>query len=186
MQTYRLPALLLAFSLVTACSQKEQPVVEVDAAAELNAIYAAYNEENLALNPVLATFRGDARYNDQWGIDTLSDEYLEADLEMQRRFYDRATAIDPDQLTGQDRLSYDIFVLARQDAIESHEKGFTKLGQLLPINQLFSTPTFLAQLGSGSSAQQRSCRLREMAASVCRRQPGFNRFQLASTIAVLT
>ena len=33
---------------------------------------------------------------------------------------------------------------------------------------------------------ERSGRLREMAASIGRRQPGFNRFQLASTIAVLT
>ena len=153
MHDYRLPALLLAFIFLAACSQQDEPVADFDPVAELNAIYDEYNEKNLELNPVLATFRGDARYNDQWGIDTLSDEYLEASLAMHQQFYDRAMAIDPEQLSGQDRLSYDVFVLARQDAIESHEKGFTKLGQLLPINQLFSTPTFLAQLGSGSSAQ---------------------------------
>ncbi|MEM8681780.1 MAG: DUF885 domain-containing protein [Pseudomonadota bacterium] len=156
MPVARLSALLAPLFVLAACSQSEEPAVEVaepDTAARLDAIYAEYNEDNLKLNPVIATFRGDTRYNDQWGIDSLSDAYLEADLAMHRKYYDQVTAIDPEVLSGQDRLSYDVFVLARQDAIESHEKGFMKIGQLLPINQLFSTPTFLAQLGSGQSAQ---------------------------------
>ncbi|MEM6511735.1 MAG: DUF885 domain-containing protein [Pseudomonadota bacterium] len=146
------PAVLL---FLAACSGDEAAVetTESNIATELEAIYAEYNEDNLKMNPVLATFRGDARYNDRWGVDTLSDEYSEMSLAMHRKYYDRVTAIDPDSLSGQDRLSYDVFVLARRDAIESHEKGYTRLGQMLPINQLFSTPTFLAQLGSGQSAQ---------------------------------
>ncbi len=156
MHAVRSFTLFATLFLLAACSQQDEPVAdvaEVDIATQLDEIYAEYNEDVLALNPILATFRGDARYNDQWGIDTLSDEYLAADLAMHRKYYDRVTAIDPDSLAGQERLSYDVFVLARQDAIESHEKGFMKIGQLLPINQLFSVPTFLAQLGSGQSAQ---------------------------------
>ncbi len=156
MHAYRLLLPVVASFALAACGGSDAPVeeaAELDTAAQLEAIYAEYNEEALKMSPISATFRGDARYNDQWGIDTLSDEYLEANYAMHKGFYDRVTAIDPDGLEMQDRLSYDVFVLARQNAIESHDKGIVKLGQMLPLNQLFSVPSFLAQLGSGSSAQ---------------------------------
>ena len=110
MHVARLSTFLATLMLVAACSQHEEPAVEVadvDIAAQLEAIYAEYNEDVLKQSPILATFRGDSRYNDQWGTDTLTDEYLEMDLAMQRNYFDRVTAIDPGSLSGQDRLIYD-------------------------------------------------------------------------------
>ena len=64
--------LLLAVLGLAACEKASEPVeiVEedaVDVVAQLNALYHEYDEENLALNPIFATFRGDHRFNDQWG-----------------------------------------------------------------------------------------------------------------------
>ena len=55
----------------------------------------------------------------------------------------------PTGLTGQDRLSYDIFTLNRESALEE----FKFPDRLLPINQFYNFANFFAQLGSGTSAQ---------------------------------
>ncbi len=125
-----------------------------DIVAELNAIYADFNEEFLKMNPVIATFRGDNRYNDQWfPMDPLSDEYLEASHAMNQRYLERITAIDPATLNATDRANYEIFKLDREQAIERHRLGYNAFEQLTPISQFFSVPNFLVQLGSGSVGQ---------------------------------
>src|ERR1051325_10944361 len=89
-----------------------------DRAAKLDALYTEYWEENLKLNPVTATFAGDPRYNDQL------DNFLTKESEDQahafiQKYLDKARAIGADGLTGQDRLSYDIFTLARESELEA-------------------------------------------------------------------
>ena len=126
----------------------------VDAVAQLNALYADHDEAYLALNPIAATFRGDNRFNDQWGpYARLSDEYAEAALAMDKEYLERLLAIDSSTLSGQDRLSYEIFKLERENSIERSEQGYTKFETLAPVSQFFSTPNFLVILGSGASAQ---------------------------------
>ena len=93
-----------------------QPATEttVDVPAQLNALYAEYDEDYLAMNPLSATFRGDNRFNDQWyPLDPLSDEYEVAALAMDKRYLARLNAIDSAALDCQDLLSYEIFRLER-------------------------------------------------------------------------
>jgi uncharacterized protein (DUF885 family) len=52
-------------------------------------------------------------------------------------------------LEGQDRLSYDIFTLNREKALEK----FAFPERLLPVNQFYNAANTFAQLGSGTSAQ---------------------------------
>ena len=130
----------------------EEPVI--DAAEQLVQLYHDYDEEFLVLNPMSATFRGDSRYDDQWGpYDRLSDEYAAASYELSQRYLARLVAIDPSSLNELDRLNYDIFQLDRENAIERHDLGFDEFESLTPVSQFFSVPNFLVMLGSGATAQ---------------------------------
>jgi uncharacterized protein (DUF885 family) len=151
---------LVAVALILAACEKapesevavEEPAVDV--VAELNQLYHEYDEEMLALNPVAATFRGDHRFNDQFGpYDFLSDEYTEAMYDLHTRYLARLEEYDPEQLDGQDRLNYEIFQFDRQNAIEREDQGYNDYEGLTPVSQFFSVPNFLPMLGSGATAQ---------------------------------
>ncbi len=115
---------------------------------QLNRLYAEHWEETLKLNPLQATFQGDSRYNDQMPNFLSEASRIEAH-DFTTRWLKRIEAIGPEGLSGQDRLSYDIFVKTAKDALES-EKYPT---HLLPVDQFTNIAAFAAQLGSGSSAQ---------------------------------
>jgi uncharacterized protein (DUF885 family) len=117
-------------------------------AAQLETLYAEFWEEQLKLNPVQATFVGDPRYNDQLP-NFLSAEYRQQTHDYNQRWLDRVSAIDGSVLSGQERLSYDIFLRDLRIALESERFP----GWMQPVNQFGSFASFFAQLGSGSSAQ---------------------------------
>ncbi len=119
-----------------------------DKAADLGKLYDEFWEENLRLNPNTATFAGDPRYNAEMP-NLFSLEYQEQSRAFHQKYLDRARAIGAEGLAGQDRLSYDIFTLNRESALE--EFNFPE--RLLPIDQFYNITNSLAQLGSGTSAQ---------------------------------
>jgi uncharacterized protein (DUF885 family) len=154
-------ALVLAASIalaLSACGNQEPPappVVEAPAkpdpatvASQLELAYAEYWEEQLKLSPIQATFVGDPRYNDQLP-NFLSAEYRKQVHDFNQKWLDRVSAIDGSVLDGQARLSYDIFV--RDLRIDLEGERFP--GWMQPVQQFGSFASFLAQLGSGSSAQ---------------------------------
>ncbi|MEJ2128938.1 MAG: DUF885 domain-containing protein [Woeseiaceae bacterium] len=159
-RTSRIYVSLLAVTLcLSACSKNDQPAEavaepEVDVVAELNQLYHEYDEEMLALNPITATFRGDHRFNDQWGpYDFLSDEYAEAMYDLHKRYLAKLLEYDPETLTGQDRLNFEIFQFDRENAIERQDQGYNDYESLTPVSQFFSVPNFLPILGSGAVGQ---------------------------------
>jgi uncharacterized protein (DUF885 family) len=105
----------------------------------------AYFEEALQLNPLLATSIGDPRYNDRFEV-TISPDWRARDEKLERDYLERIKSIDPDRLSGQDALTYEIFKSAREREIE----GFKFPGHLVPLNQFYSVPNSFAQLGSGN------------------------------------
>ena len=119
-----------------------------DRAAELDKLYGEFWEENLVLNPLTATYAGDPRHNGELP-NFYSLEYQEQSRAFEHKYLDRARAIGPEGLTGQDRLSYDIFTLNRESALEDFE--FPQ--RLLPVNQFYNVANSFAQLGSGTGAQ---------------------------------
>ncbi len=148
-----LPLLLLA-----ACGQDTQEetlsatgapkMTPVEAKETLASVVEDYWEEFLELNPIAATSVGEHRYNDQFP-NSIGTAHMERVLAMHQKFLDRAMAIDQSALSGQDLLSWEIFIRQRQNAIE----GFDYPGHLIPVNQFFSVPNFFAVMGSGASLQ---------------------------------
>ena len=126
----------------TASPAAAESVAESRKLAEL---VDAYFEEALQLNPLLATSIGDPRYNDRFEV-TISPEWRARDEKLERDYLERIKSIDPDRLSGQDALTYEIFKSAREREIE----GFKFPGHLIPLNQFYSVPNSFAQLGSGN------------------------------------
>jgi uncharacterized protein (DUF885 family) len=119
-----------------------------DGAARLNRLYAEFWEENLKLNPLTATYAGDPRYNGEL-VNNLSPEHERRVRGFHQKYLEAARAIGHGGLDGQDRLSYDIFTLNRESALE--DLKFPE--RLLPVNQFYNIANTLAQLGSGKGAQ---------------------------------
>ena len=142
-------ALLLAFGVSMASRAATTPAPAAEAATaesrKLADLVDAYFEEQLKLNPLLATSIGDPRYNDRFEV-TISPEWRARDEKVEREFLERVRAIDPRLLSGQDALTYEIFKSAREREIE----GFRFPGHLIPVNQFYSVPNSFAQLGSGN------------------------------------
>jgi uncharacterized protein (DUF885 family) len=153
--TLRPLALALALALAACQPTAEAPVAEAaptvqpaERAAQLNTLYADFWEASLKLNPLQATFVGDTRYNDQMP-DFFSAEYRAKGEAFNREWLAKAQAIGSEGLSGQDLLSYEIFVRDLQFEIE----GERFPGWQIPLNQFTNLTGTIAQLGSGSSAQ---------------------------------
>ncbi|MDO9451691.1 MAG: DUF885 family protein [Stagnimonas sp.] len=159
--TLRFPAALpLLALLMTACAQAPvatpaAPVVPavtapvaLTPAESLKQLFADYWDEGLKLNPLRATFVGDNRYNDQLP-NTLTAEFRAQSLAFDQKWRARIAAVDTAALGEQDRLSVQMFLADRDEDIEGNRFP----GYLQPINQFYSFPNQMAQLGSGTSAQ---------------------------------
>ncbi|MDG2516506.1 DUF885 domain-containing protein [Lysobacter soli] len=154
--SFRLP-LAIALILGTAVALPSASFAQAPAAANatqsakatrLNAMYEQYWEELLRANPLQATFQGDNRYNDQLP-NTLSAQYRQQQHEFNTRWLKQVKDVGSDGLSGQDLLSYEIFVRDREDSLEA-EKFPT---WLQPINQFYNFAATFVQLGSGTGAQ---------------------------------
>ncbi len=117
-------------------------------ASRLDQFYAAYWEEMLKMNPIQATFQGDNRYNDQMP-DFYSKAFRDEGRAFTQRWLDKVQAIGPDGLSGQDLVSYQIFVNEAKDGLYAEKFP----GWMLPVNQMGSLVTYAAMLGSGTGAQ---------------------------------
>jgi len=154
--------LVAGAALLAACAARPQPpapapvAVVVPAAADsaaaesrkLNAVFEEYFEESLKLDPLLATSIGDPRYNDRLEI-SIAPQWRARAERVARDYLARVRQIDRGLLTGQDLLSCEIFIAARERDIE----GFRYPAHLIPLNQFESMPNSFAQLGSGSGQQ---------------------------------
>jgi len=143
-------AVLAATLLFVACSSEQAPVEPQAEAADptesLHALFEEFFERGLEMNPVRASSIGDYRFNDQYS-NSLGPEYREASRKMDEEFLARLLEIDREQLGRQDKLSYDMFRLNREQSLE----GERFPGHLQPINQFYSPFNFFVQLGSGTS-----------------------------------
>ncbi|WP_146909046.1 DUF885 domain-containing protein [Arenimonas daejeonensis] len=153
--TLRPLALALALALAACQPTAEAPAPETatvvqpaERAAQLQTLYADFWEAALQLNPLQATFVGDSRYNDQLP-DFFSADYRAKTETFNREWLAKAQAIGSDGLSGQDLLSYEIFV--RDLELEIEGERFP--GWQMPLNQFYNLSGQIAQLGSGTSAQ---------------------------------
>ncbi|MCL5255521.1 MAG: DUF885 domain-containing protein [Gammaproteobacteria bacterium] len=143
---------LFCISFVVACSPRDASSEAAQSAREtaatLNQIYDAYFQANLQLNPLQATLMGQGQHHDQLP-DVYSEEHRYRQRMLEEEYLAAVTRIDPSKLSESDYLTYQLF---RRDRLFSLEQmQFPE--HLIPINQFYSSPSQLAMLGSGSSAQ---------------------------------
>jgi len=120
----------------------------LDKAMLLSQLYANYREASLQLNPLQATLQGDTRFDDQLP-DYLSADFRARSHAFTEEWLDKAEAIGPDGLQGQDLLSYEIFVHDARTALE----GERFPNWMLPINPYTNIASVVVMLGSGAGAQ---------------------------------
>lgn len=116
--------------------------------AAMNTIYAAYWEENLQANPLLATRIGDNRFNDRLGAVT-SAESRATTKRIADKYLARTAEFDPAGLPADDRISYDLLRYNLQQSLDAQKFPL----HLTPINQMFGVHLSYGQLASGRGAQ---------------------------------
>jgi uncharacterized protein (DUF885 family) len=118
------------------------------AAERFDRLLAEHWEASLELNPVMATFIGDHRYNDRYPV-TIGPEHLEASRRLLETGLAAVEAVPAAALDEQRQLSRELFLRQTRHRLE----GFRFPEELLPIDQFRSAASSFAMLGSGSSAQ---------------------------------
>jgi len=151
--------LAVAFSLgLVACNQPNtaqtqkidqgSTVVSQSESEKANALFQAYFDESMQMNPISATYVGINDYNDRFSP-PINQQTLAQSLAFEEKYLAKIKAIDATALSGQDWLSYQIFLRDREIAI----KGAQFPGHLIPIHQMGGAHSYFASLGSGESAQ---------------------------------
>ena len=152
-------ALAVAFSLgLVACNQSHtvqtqkvdeaSVIISLSESEKVNVLFQAYFDETMQMNPISATFVGINDYNDRFSP-PINQQNRDLFLAFEETYLAKITAIDASALSGQDLLSYEIFLRDREIAI----KGEPFPGHLMPIHQMGGAHTYFASLGSGKSAQ---------------------------------
>jgi uncharacterized protein (DUF885 family) len=154
MQKKSLNALILA-TLLTGCNlnniadivdEKSQVSAEID--GRVSEIVDRYFNENLKMYPINGTFNGRNEFNGQFRA-PISEESRALGLAFEKRYLTLINQIDKSVLSGQALLSYELFKLDREMAIEGNKFP----DYMLPINQMSGFHNLYAGLGSGKSAQ---------------------------------
>lgn len=147
--------IIILFSFISGCtdqstssSQPQTAMTKQQAKEITDKIFTDYFEEFKIFNPIMGTFLGDKEFNDKFP-DPISEESINKQIAFHKKYLTIINTIDPNLLSGQSRLSLEIFKRDREIAL----KQFDFPEHLIPINQMFGIHNFYAQLGAGSSAQ---------------------------------
>lgn len=134
----------------TVAAPAEQPV-QVAAQpgdAQLNKLVDEYYEAYARFEPVWATESGDGRFFDQLGL-SIAPKQRAAQFKLYRGFLKRLDAIPRERLNARDQASYDIARFELETALRL--APFPE--HLLPMDQMFNMPVFMANYAGGQGAQ---------------------------------
>jgi uncharacterized protein (DUF885 family) len=137
-------AAFFTFILFTASTVLAQVVISSDAGKKLHALFDEDWQWNLKEFPEGATLFGDNRYNDR--LTDLSPEALDRRKAHEREMVDRIQKLDRTKLTGQDLISYDLFLLDKKLNVE----GQRFPTELMPIDQMNGVQILFGQLASNT------------------------------------
>ncbi len=119
-----------------------------DVSQNLKNLFDRYYEERLRYFPLEATAINDQRYNDKLPID-ISESYRSTLRDFFANYLEEVKKFDREQLTEEDKISYDVFKREMSMQIE----GLSFNEYLMPLNQFWSMHLTFPQLGSGSGNQ---------------------------------
>jgi uncharacterized protein (DUF885 family) len=134
----KITALVLVFIMVSMVSG--QNINSNDEVKKLHALFAEDWQWNLQQFPENATFLGDHRYNNR--LTDLSFEAIEKRKAHEREMLNRIQQIDRAKLSGQDVISYDLYLRDQKINVEGQRFPF----ELQPLNQMEGMHLSFAQL----------------------------------------
>lgn len=130
--------------LFAACSQKPKH----EQSEKLATLFNSYWEERSKFYPLEATQQGDNRYNDSLPDDQ-TPEFREKLREFHSGYLKSLGKFDRDDLTENDKVSYDIFKYENEMQLEGLKLDTWKI----PFQQFWGLPLTMGQLGSGDGFQ---------------------------------
>lgn len=133
---------------ISSCNNSTMEKTTSNDSAAINRMFANYWEDKLKLSPLEATSTGDNRYNDILPNDG-SVAYIAQAKQFYTRYLDSIKTFNRDNLTENDRISYDIFKREMEMQLES----FSFHEELMPLNQFWGLQITFGLLGSGDANQ---------------------------------
>ncbi len=156
-ENFRLGALATAALLVcaplqaapaSATASATQKVATTEAGKAINKLVDEYYEAYARFEPVWATESGDGRFFDQLGL-SIAPKNRDAQFALYRGYLKRLATIPRERLNAHEQASYDIVKFELETAL--------RLGafpeHLLPMDQMFNMPAFIANYAGGEGAQ---------------------------------
>jgi len=113
----------------------------------LDTVVEGYFDRILELNPTVASYIGDYRFNDRLE-NNLGRVWIDASLALEKRALADLQKINAGSLSSAERLTYDIFRSERERDIAS----FAFPGELLPLDQFNNRAADFAVWGAGAGA----------------------------------
>lgn len=124
------------------------PARAVPKQVQLERLYDEYWDASMRLNPLQATFQGEARYNDQLP-NILSAAWRQQSHDFTTQWLGKVEKLGSDGLQGQDLLSYEIFVRDARASLAAERYP----SWMMPISQYYNIGSIMAILGAGAGAQ---------------------------------
>lgn len=118
---------------------------------KLFALFAAADERDIELNPIMAIFRGDMRYADKIG-DFFTDSHALAGRTATLLNLSELKQIDRSQLSDVDKLAYDVFKYNEERSLQMSSDEIEALTEVRPVNHFSGFHTFYPTFASGKGA----------------------------------
>ena len=126
----------------------KQKVATTEAGKAIDKLVDEYYEAYARFEPVWATESGDGRFFDQLGL-SIAPKNRDAQFALYRGYLKRLATIPRERLNAHEQASYDIVKFELETAL--------RLGafpeHLLPVDQMFNMPVFMANYAGGQGAQ---------------------------------
>jgi uncharacterized protein (DUF885 family) len=142
-------SVILVFILLTASAALAQVIETTDAAKKLHLLFEEDWQWGLKNFPEAATLLGDNRYNDR--LTDLSFEAVERYKAHEREMLERVQKIDRSALSGQDAISYDLFLRDKKLNVEGQRFS----SELMPLNQMEGPQLTFPQLAASTAFRNR-------------------------------
>ncbi len=133
---------------IFACTSSDKKLNSEISVQKCDSLFENYYNERMKLFPLEATLNGDNQYNDLLPCD-ICDSYRISLKTFYEKYQQALSAIDRNSLSANDQISYDVLMRETEIGLE----GLTFHDNYQPIQQFWSTPITMGQLGSGSGNQ---------------------------------